>query len=388
MFGILRGGSDALPTWYQPGRMGDFDELLDGLEGEARDARERLLRRLRDDGFSDDELRRATDEGRLVLLPVERELRGEPKYTRAEMAAECGIDPNVLDAVRRAAGLPLVEQGGREFSDADVEAGRRLKRVLDAGMDLEAVVDANRVMGRALSQIAAATRQMVGEAVLRDATDEDEAAERLVAAARMLLPSIGPTMEHYFARHLLEIVRNDVLDAERLRSGKIIGSRETSVAFADLVGFTRLGGRVPAEDLGAVARRLEALAGDAVEARVRLVKTIGDAVMLTAPEPECLLRSVLALSDAVDAEGEDFPQVRCGVAHGSAVERDGDLYGHAVNLASRVTGIARPGSVLTTQEVRDAADDRFAWSFAGERRVKGVGEVKLFRARRAEDAED
>jgi adenylate cyclase len=201
----------------------------------------------------------------------------------------------------------------------------------------------------------------------------------------MLLPSVGPTMEHFFARHLLEIIRSDVLDAEQLATGNITGSRDLAVAFADLVGFTRLGGRVPPEDLGAVARRLEALAADVAEPGVRLVKTIGDAVMLTSTDPECLLRCLVGVAEAVDAEGEDFPQVRCGIAHGPAVERDGDVYGHSVNLASRVTGIARPGSVLATEEVHDAVQDGFAWSYAGERKVKGVGEVKLYRARRAEE---
>ncbi|HEX2084219.1 MAG TPA: adenylate cyclase regulatory domain-containing protein [Solirubrobacteraceae bacterium] len=365
--------------------MGDFDRLLDGLEGNGRAARERLLRRLRDDGVPFEELERAVAEQRLVLLPIERELRGEPKYTRREMAEVCEVDPEALDAVRRAAGLPLLDPNAREFSEADVEAGRRLKRALDAGMPLEGVIDANRVMGRALAQIAAAMRQLVGEAVLREAGDEEQAAQRLVEVARMLMPGLGPTMEHFFARHLLEIIRSDVLDAEQLESGTIGAARETAVGFADLVGFTRLGGRVPAEDLGAVARRLEALALDTVHPGVRLVKTIGDAVMLTAADAEGLLRCMLDLSAAVDAEGEEFPQVRCGVALGPAIERDGDLYGHVVNLASRVTGLARPGSVLTTVEVREAAEDGFRWSFAGERRVKGVGEVKLFRARLADD---
>ena len=368
--------------------MGDFDRLLDGMDGDARAARERLLQRLHDQGVPFSELEQAVAEQRLVLLPIERELRGEPKYTRTEMAEQCGVDPKSLDAVRRAAGLPLTGDDAREYSEADVEAGRRLKDVLDAGVPLEGVVDANRVMGRSLAQIAAAMRQLVGEAVLRDARDEEQAAEGLLRAAEMLMPGIGPTMEHFFARHLLEIIRSDVLDAEQLESGRIGGARETAVAFADLVGFTRLGGRVPPEDLGAVARRLEALASDAVQPGVRLVKTIGDAVMLTAAEPECLLRCVVALCEAVNDEGEDFPQVRCGVAAGPAVERDGDLYGHAVNLASRVTGMARPGSVLATEEVHEAADGAFRWSFAGERKVKGVGEVKLYRARRSEEERD
>jgi adenylate cyclase len=370
--------------WYDHRLMGEFDDLLDGLEGEARAARERLLRKLRDDGVPSEELRQAVEEERLVLLPVERELRGEPRYTREEMAAECGIDADVVDAVRRAAGLPTPPAGEAAYSEEDLEASRRLKAVLDAGLPLEGLIDANRVMGRALAQIAASMRQLVGETFIQEGDTEDEAAERLATAARGLLPAIGPTMEHFFARHLLEIIRNDVVGAEQLATGRIGGSRETAVAFADLVGFTRLGGRVAPEDLGAIARRLEARASDAVEGDARIVKTIGDAVMLSSAKPDALVRTALALCEAVNDEGEDFPQVRIGIALGEASERDGDLYGHAVNLASRVTGIARPGSVLATEEVREAADDGFAWSYAGERKVKGVGEVKLYRARAPE----
>jgi adenylate cyclase len=116
---------------------------------------------------------------------------------------------------------------------------------------------------------------------------------------------------------------------------------------------------------------------------VRLVKLIGDAVMLVSPDPAPLLDAVLALVDAAAAEGEGFPQLRAGVALGAARERDGDVYGHAVNVASRLTAIARPGSVLADEHVHDALGERVAWSFAGERRVRGLADdVRLFRARR------
>ena len=365
--------------------MGDFDDLLDGLEGDARAARERLLERLRADGVADDELRRAVEEERLVLLPVERELRGEARYTPEEIAEQAGIERDVLATVRRAGGLPVLPEGERGYSERDLDTARRLKTALDAGLPLEGLVDVNRVMGRALSQTAAAMRQLVGEAFLRENDREDEAADRLADATRTLLPNAGPTLEYFFAQHLLELIRTDVLDSEQLAAGQIGRQRDTAVAFADLVGFTRLGGRVPAEDLGAIARRLEALAEEALEPPVRIVKTIGDAVMLTSTDPAALVGAVLRLNEAVEAEGDDFPQLRSGIALGPAVERDGDLYGHAVNLASRVTGVARPGSVLATEEVRAAAEDGFAWSFARERRLKGVGEVRLFRVRAGED---
>ncbi len=117
---------------------------------------------------------------------------------------------------------------------------------------------------------------------------------------------------------------------------------------------------------------------------MRLIKTIGDAAMFVSSEPSPMVAVALALLDAVDEA--DLPSVRAGVAHGPALLRAGDFYGHTVNLASRVTGIARPGSVLCTEEVRDAAADEFEWSFAGKHRLKGVsGSVALHRARWLEE---
>ena len=118
---------------------------------------------------------------------------------------------------------------------------------------------------------------------------------------------------------------------------------------------------------------------------MRLVKTIGDAAMLTAPEPGELLDVVLDLVAAADGEGEDFPQLRAGVASGEALSRAGDWYGRPVNLASRITAIARPGSVLATREVRDSVREDYKWSTAGRRKIKGLeDQLTLYRARRPE----
>jgi adenylate cyclase len=135
-----------------------------------------------------------------------------------------------------------------------------------------------------------------------------------------------------------------------------------------------------------VAERLFTITREVVEPPVRLVKTIGDAVMLTADEPGALVATALTLVAASDAESATadhaFPQVRVGVAYGPTVARGGDVFGRAVNLASRVTAIARAGSVLATREIRDAGRDQFAWSSAHTRRIKGLPEpVPLYRAR-------
>jgi adenylate cyclase len=161
-----------------------------------------------------------------------------------------------------------------------------------------------------------------------------------------------------------------------------------AVCFGDLSGFTRLGEVAAVEELGVVAGRLAAMASEVAGGPVRLVKTIGDAAMLVSPEPAALVEAALALVDAAEAEGEDFPQLHAGIALGPVVSRGGDWYGHTVNLASRIAAIAWPGSVLCDDAVHEAAADAFRWSFAGERRLKGVKlPVRLWRARRlrAED---
>ena len=108
--------------------------------------------------------------------------------------------------------------------------------------------------------------------------------------------------------------------------------------------------------------------------------------MFVSPQPAPLVDAALQLVEASEAEGDDFPPLRAGVALGPALNRGGDWYGHPVNLASRITGVARPGSVLAAQEVHDAVgEDEYRWSYAGQRHLKGVrGETKLFRVRPAE----
>src|SRR5918998_5973475 len=107
--------------------------------------------------------------------------------------------------------------------------------------------------------------------------------------------------------HNRENLRQQIIDAEELAAGRRSDVHEVSVGFCDLVGFTRLGEGVPAADLGAIATRLAALAAEVAEPPVRLVKTIGDAVMLVAPEPAPLLHASLGLMEAAEREGEHFP---------------------------------------------------------------------------------
>jgi len=115
-----------------------------------------------------------------------------------------------------------------------------------------------------------------------------------------------------------------------------------------------------------------------------LVKTIGDAAMLVSSNPAAMLRAALRLVEAAEEEGEEFPSLRAGIAFGPVIGQAGDYYGRSVNLASRITGIARPGSVLVDTATKEAAGEGFDFSRAGERHLKGIdGRTRLYRARPA-----
>ncbi len=369
------------PDWQAEG-------LLRGTRGRAREARIRLLDELAADGVPLEELRRAVAEDRLVLLPVERVLEGKgPRYTAAEVAARSGVDLEFLLRQRQALGLPRPGEDDAVFTDDDVEALRRLKTLLEAGLPADGLLESARVLGHAMAQVAAANRALVGEALLEPGLDEWELAHRYAAAAERFVPMLTAALGQVLNLHLREQIRTDVMDRAALAEGRFQAAQEQSVCFADLVGFTRLGEELAPEQIGAVGGRLAELAAGVAQPPVRVVKMIGDAAMLVSPDNDALLDAVLALVEAAEAEPADFPALRAGVARGPALARAGDYYGRPVNLASRVTAVAYPGSVLCTAEARDAsAEERFRWSFAGARRLKGIsGPVKLFRCRRASD---
>ena len=358
--------------------------LLDGLEEPARGARAALLARLHEQGVPVDDLAAAAAEGRLALLPAQLALGGEGRRTAREVAAEVGVDLAALQAVRRAAGLPLPPPDEPVLGELDVFGARALSAFLDGGMPLDGLVAASRVFGEAAAHAAAAAGTLANTALPQPGDTEAAYAQRLEAAMRELTPYAAELLGVMYLLHNRENLRHEVVAAEELAAGRRSDVREVSVGFCDVVGFTRLGEGVPAADLGAIATRLAALAADAAQPPVRLVKTVGDAAMLVAPEPAPLLGAILDLMDAADGEGEQFPQLHAGAAHGAALRRWGDYYGGPVNLASRLTERARPGALITDAAVRDrAGDDGFAWSDAGTKRLKGMTEpTQVWRCRR------
>jgi adenylate cyclase len=366
----------------------DFEAegLLDGLGGEARESRRELLERLAGEGVTLGELREAVAAGRLTLLPVERALAGgAPRYTPREIAAETGLDVELLQRTTAALGVPFPDPDERSATEADLEAARRVKAFHDAGMPEEGILQVARTIGMGTARIAEANRELIIRTLMRPGDTERDLALRFAAAAEHMLPVFEPILLHALRSHLLEQVRRDVIGTAELEAGEVGATTEVAVCFADLVGFTKLGEQVETEELGLIAGRLEELATAVAEPPVRLVKLIGDAAMLVSADTEAMVEAALRMVEAAEREGTHFPRLRAGIAFGSVHVQSGDYYGRPVNLASRLTAVARPGSVLLDEVAKEAAGDVFSFSYAGQRQLKGFdSRTKLFRARRAE----
>jgi adenylate cyclase len=365
----------------------DFEALgmLDGLEGAARESRAKLLEWLHADGCSVEELTVAAADGRLALLPAELALGAIGGMTPAEVAAKAGVELEALEAVRRAAGLPLPPHDVAELGELDLFGARALAAFIEGGLPLDGLIEASRVFGEAAAHAAAAAGTLANAAIPQEGDTEYDYAHRLGIATRELTPYAAELLGVMYMLHNRENIRQEIVAADELMEGRRRDVHEVTVGFCDVVGFTRLGEGVPAADLGAIATRLAALAADVTEPPVRLIKTIGDAVMFVGPEPAPLLDTVLRLMEAGDREGEQFPSLHAGAAHGQALRRWGDYYGGPVNRAARLTERARPSALIADEPVRErAGDEEFAWSDAGLKKLKGISEpMRVWRCRRA-----
>lgn len=358
--------------------------LLDGLEGQAREERTELIAWLLERGFDVEQIRGSV--AAPLLVASNRVLGDDGTHVSArEICEETGIELELLQRLQRAIGLPRIEDCDTAvLSRADAEAAARAKFFLDLGIGADETVAIIRVLMEGLSHAAAIMREAALKTLLRPGATEIELAKATEELSRRAVPQIGPMMEDFLRLQLRHSFETEAVSAAERAAGKLPGSRQVSVAFADLAGFTRLGEASPAEELEHVATRLAELAHDVAVSPVRFIKSMGDAVMLVCPDPAPLLNAALELGEA--AAASDLPRLRIGVASGCAISRAGDWFGSPVNVASRVTGAARPGTVLVAESVHDAAGNAagFEWSSAGARHLKGVrGEVKLFRVQRA-----
>lgn len=365
----------------------EIEDLLDGLQGDLRAQRAELIEWLMGQGITAEEIRGNVSP---MLLASRRLIGDDGTYVSArEISETSGVDLEQLQRLLRAVGLPWMEDPDAPAQmRADAGIAVHARRFIEAGIDAEQALQTARVLAEGLAHTAEFMRFTVLSAIGEPGITELQVAQRSRELVARIAPMLGSFVEDMLMMQLRHQLDIDVITAgERAAGDPLPGARQISVAFADLVGFTRLGEMVPPEELVQLAERLTVLGHDIAVPPVRFIKTIGDAVMFVCPEPEPLVDAVLRLVEAAQAD-DSLPRLRAGIATGEAVSRVGDWFGSPVNTASRITGVARPGTVLVAEPVRAALTDSeaFRWSFAGGRHLKGIkGEVNLFRVRRRSD---
>ena len=313
-------------------------------------------------------------------------LGGSRRYTRVQVAERAGVDIEEGRTLWRALGFADVDDDYVAFTDRDVEALRTVHSLVDMGiLDRGQQLAVTRAMGQALSrlaewQVATLTQALSsgpGTGSAEPMTPEDAA-----AAARELVPVMEGLIGYVWRRHL-------AATAARAVAAGPGDTRTMTVGFADLVGFTTLTRHVDEDALAALIDRFEEIAYDVITGGGgRVVKTVGDEVMFTADGAQAGAEIAVTLAERVGADTE-LPDLRVGVACGSVVSRLGDVYGEPVNIASRLTSIARPGSVVVDRDFATAIENDEKWRLrrVPPRPVRGYALLQGFRLRRADDPE-
>jgi adenylate cyclase len=347
-------------------------------------AQARVVARMRARGHSLREIRQATDEGRLAFAYVEDLFPSiDGAYTLAQAAQETGLEPALIERIATALGLRPVH--AQSLSEDDVQLLRYIAAVLASGFPLVAMLQLVRVYGQALAQIADAEVRLfhlyVHEPLMRTGGSGLEMAEEMENLARAILPLASPVMDQVHRHFLQHFIEQDVvghMESDLDGGAAVLGRMRVAVAFADLAGYTRLTeeeGELEAVD--AVERFVEAVEITLPD-EARVIKTIGDEVMIVGSDPATLTD----WSVGFQSMNTERPLPRIGIHYGYAIYRDGDYYGRDVNIAARVAARSAGGEVLVTKPVVDQAGSHLEFERIAEVRLKGFTEpTEIFLAR-------
>ena len=348
----------------------------------------RIVARLRERGHSLASIRHAAENGRLAFGYIEDLFPSEDgEYTLEDAARETGLEPALIERIWQSIGFPSGDQAS--MTEDDLQLLRYVAAVLAAGFPLVAFLQLVRVYGQALAQMADAEVRLfhlyVHEPLMRDGVGGLEMAEEMEGLARELLPLSSPIMDHLHQRFLQHFVEQDVIghmEADLEDEALELGRLRVAIAFADLAGYTRMTEEAGEEEALTAVERFVKAVEETLPDDARIIKTIGDEVMVVGSDPAALTDWAVGFQ----AMHTERPLPRIGIHYGETLYRDGDYYGREVNQAARVAARAAGGEVLVTRPVVDAAGAHVEFDPIGEVRLKGFSYVtELFLAHAADE---
>jgi adenylate cyclase len=375
-----------LKRWVKQGLIPEVGARDGWTAGAAAHAR--IVARLRDRGHSIESIREATQSGKLAFGYIEDLMpSGAGDISVEDAARETGLESALIERIYSTLGFN--SSALQRISEDDLQLLRYIAAVLAAGLPLVALLQVCRVYGQALAQIADAEVRLfhlyVHEPLMREGVPGLDMAEEMEGLARELMPLASPIMDHVHQRFLAHFVEQDVvghMESEVGDGSLALGRLKVAIAFADLAGYTRLTEEQGEEEaVGAVERFVE-MVEHTLPDDARVIKTIGDEVMVVGVDPAALVDWAVGFQLIMD----ERPLPRIGIHYGETLYRDGDYYGREVNLAARVAARSAGGEVIVTRPVVEVAGDHLEFERIGEVRLKGFTEpTELFLARPAEE---
>jgi adenylate cyclase len=319
-----------------------------------------------------------------VQEDLEQHILGEPRvFTAAELAEETGVDLEQARRLWRALGFP--EHGSATaFTRGDAEALSTLVGIVDSGLiDFDLAIHLTRAVGQTMARLSDWEVSALLTRVLDLARQESGEDDQMAIGLRMIQEFSEPfesLLVYVWKRHLgAAVARMEALGA---REEDVHTSRLT-VGFADIVQFTALSNELSEERIGDLVELFEARCADVVTAQGgRVIKSIGDSVLFVHADPIAAYEIAEGIITVIGRDSR-MPDVRVGLASGLVVLRLGDVFGPPVNMAARLTGVARRNRVIVDAATAELLPpDQFETRRLPGRPVRGFGIVEPVAVRR------
>ncbi len=320
-------------------------------------------------GLDEDEATEAVATGRVPLVLARKEVGDRARFDLDTLARRSGVPAELLREIRVASGLPVPER----FSKFDLRWARRIARLLEI-LPPDAVVRSARARGTALGMVARSDMSIVRDELvlpMRRAGADDLTLS--VALAETVKQLDGLASELLAITYDLHLEHQLGTELSALLTHGDESEVELAVGFVDVVGWTTLSSRIDPAGLDDVLDAFEAriIEVTAPLEEVTVIKYLGDAVMLVASDASSLASAMLELTTAVP-DLEDVP-LRGGLAAGLVRIREGDAFGSPVNLAARLTDLARPWSLLADEQLLDALEGDHEIRRVRPMRIRSIG---------------
>jgi adenylate cyclase len=284
---------------------------------------------------------------------IEDLLLGGPRtMTRGEVHERTGLSPEYTSRLWSALGFPATPDDVRSFAEADVDALELSGRLLEEDTFDEAEeLAVARALGQGLGRLAEWQATLLRRTIADTGHADDP--DAVVAAVESLVPSLERLQSYVWRRHLA-VTAGRMLSALARPAGDGPPENRVVVGFADIVGFTSLSRKIDEVELRALLERFETVCTEVVARRHgRIVKTLGDEILFVCERVEDAVDIAFRLHETVPDDDERLA-LRVGLALGEVLPRYGDVYGPVVNIASRLTSEAHPGTVLVDEDLTAA----------------------------------